>query len=87
VIRNLKDLATTQPTKSLNLNRRDGRRNPGCEPVRHTYKDLPHGTYEIVTRDGRVILHDDPGETIVIDPSCHDLYSLRRHVSGLIPVP
>src|SRR5262249_17475797 len=34
-----------------------------------TYKDLPHGTYEIVTKDGRVILHDDPGETIVIDPS------------------
>jgi hypothetical protein len=34
-----------------------------------TYKDLPHGTYEIVTRDGRVIMHDDPGETIVVDPN------------------
>src|SRR5262245_9108629 len=26
-----------------------------------TYKDLPHGTFEIVTRDGRVIVADDPG--------------------------
>ena len=34
-----------------------------------TYKDLPHGTFEIVTRDGRVIMADDPGETIVIDPT------------------
>src|SRR5262249_53965532 len=34
-----------------------------------TYKHLPHGIYEITTRDGRVILHDDPGETIQIDPS------------------
>ncbi len=34
-----------------------------------TYKHLPHGTFEIVTRDGRVILQDDPGETIQIDPS------------------
>ena len=32
-----------------------------------TYKDLPHGTFEIVTRDGRVIMSDDPGETIVVD--------------------
>ena len=34
-----------------------------------TYKDLPHGTFEIVTRDGRVIMADDPGETIVVDPT------------------
>src|SRR5262245_39512237 len=34
-----------------------------------TYKDLPHGTFEIVTRDGRVIIADDPGETIVVDPT------------------
>ena len=34
-----------------------------------TYKDLPHGTFEIVTRDGRVIMSDDPGETIVVDPT------------------
>ena len=34
-----------------------------------TYKDLPHGTFEIVTRDGRVIVADDPGETIVVDPT------------------
>src|SRR5439155_17833598 len=34
-----------------------------------TYKHLPHGAYEIRTRDGRVILHDDPGETIQVDPS------------------
>src|SRR5262249_33419666 len=34
-----------------------------------TYKHLPHGVFEIVTRDGRVILQDDPGETIQIDPS------------------
>src|SRR5262245_2252356 len=34
-----------------------------------TYKDLEHGTFEIVTRDGRVIIADDPGETIVIDPT------------------
>jgi VCBS repeat-containing protein len=33
-----------------------------------TYKDLPHGTFEITTRDGRVIVADDPGETIVVDP-------------------
>src|SRR5262249_40358412 len=34
------------------------------------YKDLAHGTYEIVMkRDGRVITHDDPGETIVVDPT------------------
>ena len=34
-----------------------------------TYKDLAHGTFEIVTRDGRVIVADDPGETIVVDPT------------------
>ena len=34
-----------------------------------TYKHLPHGTYEITTRDGRVILQEDPGETLQIDPS------------------
>ena len=34
-----------------------------------TYKDLAHGTFEIVTRDGRVIMADDPGETIVVDPT------------------
>ena len=34
-----------------------------------TYKDLAHGTFEIVTRDGRVIIADDPGETIVVDPT------------------
>jgi VCBS repeat-containing protein len=34
-----------------------------------TYKDLAHGTFEIVTRDGRVIIADDPGETIVVDPA------------------
>src|SRR5262249_17796688 len=34
------------------------------------YKDLAHGTYEIMMkRDGRVIMHDDPGETIVVDPT------------------
>jgi VCBS repeat-containing protein len=33
-----------------------------------TYKDLPHGTFEITTRDGRVIMADDPGETIQITP-------------------
>jgi Domain of unknown function (DUF5801) len=32
-----------------------------------TYKDLPHGTFEIVTRGGQIILADDPGETIRID--------------------
>jgi VCBS repeat-containing protein len=36
---------------------------------RLTYKHLPHGGYEITMRDGRVIMHDDPGETIQIDPS------------------
>src|SRR6516162_6491725 len=34
-----------------------------------TYKDSPHGTFEITTRDGRVIVADDPGETIVVDPT------------------
>ena len=34
-----------------------------------TYKDLAHGTFEITTRDGRVIVADDPGETIVVDPT------------------
>src|SRR5262249_24529076 len=34
-----------------------------------TYKHLPHGTFEITTRDGRVIVADDPGETIVVDPN------------------
>ena len=34
-----------------------------------TYKDLAHGTFEIMTRDGRVIVADDPGETIVVDPT------------------
>src|SRR5262249_40320563 len=34
-----------------------------------TYKDLPHGTFEITTRDGRVIVADDPGETVVVDPA------------------
>src|SRR5262245_11015701 len=36
------------------------------------YKDLAHGSYEIVMkRDGRVITHDvdDPGETVVVDPT------------------
>ena len=28
-----------------------------------------YGTFEITTRDGRVVLADDPGETIVIDPT------------------
>ena len=32
-----------------------------------TYKDLPHGIFEIVTRGGQLILADDPGETIRID--------------------
>jgi Ca2+-binding RTX toxin-like protein len=33
-----------------------------------TYKDLEHGTYEIVTKEAvpRVIIVDDPGETIVL---------------------
>src|SRR5215510_14821172 len=34
-----------------------------------TYKDSPHGTFEITTRDGRVIVADDPGETVVGDPA------------------
>src|SRR5215471_6149480 len=34
-----------------------------------TYKDSPHGTFEITTKDGRVIVADDPGETVVVDPS------------------
>src|SRR5262245_34624336 len=34
-----------------------------------THKESPHGTFEIVTRDGRVIVADDPGETVVVDPS------------------
>src|SRR5262244_28165 len=35
-----------------------------------TYKDSsPHGTFEITTRDGTVIVADDPGETIVVDPA------------------
>src|SRR6516165_8174021 len=34
-----------------------------------THKDSPHGTFEITTRDGRVIVADDPGETVVVDPS------------------
>src|SRR5262245_2783710 len=34
-----------------------------------TYKDLPHGTFEITTRDGRDIIADDPGATIVVDPT------------------
>jgi len=34
-----------------------------------TYKDSPHGTFEITTKDGRVIVADDPGETIVVDPA------------------
>jgi hypothetical protein len=34
-----------------------------------TYKDSPHGRFEITTRDGRVIVADDPGETIVVDPA------------------
>ena len=34
------------------------------------YKDLAHGTYEIMMKkDGRGIMHDDPGETIVVDPT------------------
>src|SRR5262249_26353503 len=34
------------------------------------YKDLPHGSYEItMKKDGRVIRHEDPGETIVVDPT------------------
>src|SRR6516165_3585520 len=34
-----------------------------------THKDSPHGTFEITTRDGKVIVADDPGETVVVDPS------------------
>src|SRR5262245_49271987 len=34
-----------------------------------TYKDSPHGTFEITTRDGRGIVADDPGETVVVDPT------------------
>src|SRR6516165_1388608 len=34
-----------------------------------TYKDSPHGTFEITTKDGRVIVADDPGETVVVDPA------------------
>jgi hypothetical protein len=34
-----------------------------------TYKDTPHGTFEIVSRDGRVVVADDPGETVVVDPA------------------
>src|SRR5262245_62296531 len=34
-----------------------------------TFKDSPHGTFEITTKDGRVIVADDPGETVVVDPS------------------
>src|SRR5262249_5161536 len=34
-----------------------------------TYKDSPHGTFEITTRDGRDIVADDPGETVVVDPT------------------
>src|SRR6516162_4636935 len=34
-----------------------------------TLKESPHGTFEITTRDGRVIVADDPGETVVVDPS------------------
>src|SRR5262249_29190147 len=34
-----------------------------------THKDSPHGTFEITTRDGRVIVADDPGETVVVDPA------------------
>ena len=34
-----------------------------------TYKDTPHGTFEIVTRDGRVVVADDPRETVVVDPA------------------
>src|SRR5262249_39310957 len=30
-------------------------------------KDSPHGTFEITTKDGRVIVADDPGETVVVD--------------------
>jgi VCBS repeat-containing protein len=34
------------------------------------YKDLAHGSYEIVMKsDGRVIRHEDPGETIVVNPT------------------
>src|SRR5262245_17514490 len=34
------------------------------------YKDFPHGSYEItMKKDGRVIMHNDPGETIVVDPT------------------
>src|SRR5262245_32244044 len=33
-----------------------------------SYKDFPHGLLEITTKDGRVIMHDDPGETLVVDP-------------------
>src|SRR5262249_51718826 len=34
-----------------------------------SYKDSPHGPFEITTRDGRVIVADDPGETVVVDPA------------------
>jgi VCBS repeat-containing protein len=34
------------------------------------YKDLAHGTYEIIMKkDGRIFRHEDPGETIVVDPT------------------
>jgi hypothetical protein len=39
-----------------------------------TYKESsPHGTFEITTRDGRVIVADDPGETVVVDPAGSEL--------------
>src|SRR5262249_26620667 len=34
-----------------------------------THKDSPHGTFEITTRDGTVIVADDPGETVIVDPA------------------
>src|SRR5215831_14769109 len=36
---------------------------------RITYKDLEHGVFELVTKDGRHIIVDDPGETIVLSES------------------
>ena len=50
-------------------NQASSRSHAFLDDDRLTYKHLPHGGYEITMRDGRVIMHDDPGETIQIDPS------------------
>jgi FecR protein len=47
-----------------------------------TYKDLAHGTFEITTRDGRVVVADDPGETIVVDPTVRDPHSKFFFANG-----